>query len=532
MLLAAGLVLRVLAELAYRPALFYIDTNRYLYDAQGNDPVGYKGLLKAVLLVGNFDAVAAVQHVLGLAMAVVIYLLLLRRGVARWLAALAMAPVLLDGYQLQNEQTIMPGTLFQALLVAGVAILLWSPRITWPRAVAAGLALGASATVAQVGEALILPAVLFVLVAGRDGGWRRAAGRAAALIAGCAVPILAYSAGSLALTGSFALSHTGVTSFYGRTAAAADCATLRLPAPERGLCPTPAQQARGPDWLEYNAASPVRPYYSDVPRPLADRELSDFNHQVLTQQPGRLLGAYGRDVLKLFAVTRTTSPGDTPISRWQFQESYPYFTSHATRKFARTATARFGGGAPAVWRPAAAFLRSYQLGGGYTPGPVLALLTLTGLAGAGAAFARRRAGPGAGPGGPGAQAPAGPPLARQQAQAALLFFGTGAFVTLVSDLFEFSWRYQLPVLVTLVPAGILGISVIAGAVARRRGARPGRAAAAAAGTGSAGTGSAGTGSPGTGSADIGTASTGTAEAAPEPRSADGEGGRGVERVER
>src|SRR5215472_5751810 len=75
-LLCAGLVLRVLAGLAYRPALFYIDTTRYLYNADGMDPVGYKGLLRAILLVGNFDAVAAVQHLLGLAMAAAIYLLL------------------------------------------------------------------------------------------------------------------------------------------------------------------------------------------------------------------------------------------------------------------------------------------------------------------------------------------------------------------------------------------------------------------------------------------------------------------------
>jgi hypothetical protein len=513
-LLTVGLVLRVLAELAYRPALFYIDTNRYLYNADGNDPVGYKGLLKAVLLVGNFDAVAAVQHVLGLAMAVVIYVLLLRRGVPRWLAALAMAPVLLDGYQLQNEQMIMPGSLFQALLLAGVAILLWSPRITWRRAVAAGLAVGASATVAQVGEAAILPAAAFVLVAATDGGWRRAAGRAAALVGACAVPILAYCTGSLLLTGSFALSHTGVTSFYGRTAAAANCAALRLPAPERGLCPDPAQQAQGPDWLEYNAASPVRPYYSNVARPLADSELSDFNHRVLTQQPERLLGAYGRDVLKLFAVTRTTSPGDTPISRWQFQKTYPYFTSHATRKFARTATARFGGGAPAVWRPAAAFLRSYQLGAGYTPGPVLALLTLAGLAGSAAAFLRRRLGPAGG----------------RQALACLLFLATGAFVTLVSDLFEFSWRYQLPVLVTVVPAGALGISVIIGAVRGRRGGGPaaGAAAAGAAREGDGPEASAGAGAPGA------AAGAGAPEAAagPGPGSAGREGDRGVERVER
>ena len=202
-----------------------------------------------------------------------------------------------------------------------------------------------------------------------------------------------------------------------------------------------------------------------MPRPLADSELSDFNHQVLTQQPQRLLRAYGRDVLKLFAVTRTTSPGDTPISRWQFQTDVPvlHVARHAGSS-PRTATARFGGGAPAVWRPVAAFLRSYQLGGGYTPGPLLALLTVAGLAGSVAAL-RRRA-----PGGPGAGRPA------SSALACLLFFGVGACVTLVSDLFEFSWRYQLPVLVTLVPAGALGLSVVIGAV-RGRGAAPAPASA-------------------------------------------------------
>ena len=167
MLLAAGLVLRVLAELAYRPALFYIDSPRYLFNADGMDPVGYKGPLRAILAVANFDTVTAVQHLLGLAMAVVIYVLLRRRGVNRWLAALAMAPVLLDGYQLQSEQSIMPGTWFEALIVAGLAILLWRPGTGWRRLLAAGVLLGASATVAQVGEALLLPAVLFVLVARR-----------------------------------------------------------------------------------------------------------------------------------------------------------------------------------------------------------------------------------------------------------------------------------------------------------------------------------------------------------------------------
>ena len=314
-------MLRVLTQLAYRPALFYIDTSRYLYNAEGMDPVGYKGPLRAILFVANFGAVAAVQHLIGLAMAVLIYVLLLRRGVSRWLAALAIAPVLLDAYQLQNEQAIMPGTWFEALIVAGLALLLWRPRPGWRAVLAAGVVLGASATFAQVGEAMIVPGVIYLLAAG--GGWRRAAVRAAAFCVAFALPIVAYCTVSYAVAGDFFLSHTGVTSFYGRAAAAADCATLRLPAAERGMCPTPAQQAKGPDWLEYEPGSPIRPYYDKLPRAETDSLISDFNHRVLTQQPQRLLGAYVRDVGKLFALTRDASPGDTPISRWQFQDDIP-----------------------------------------------------------------------------------------------------------------------------------------------------------------------------------------------------------------
>jgi hypothetical protein len=449
-LLAAGLALRVLAQLAYRPALFYIDTTRYLYDAQGMDPVGYKGPLRAILLVANFNAVAAVQHLLGLAMAVALYLLLLRRGVSRWLAALAIAPVLLDAYQLQQEQAVMPGTWFAALVVAGLAILLWRPRTSWRAAVAGGIVLGTSAIFAQVGEALIVPAAIYLLAVG--GGWRQAAGKAAALCAAFALPILAYCTGSYLITGDFFLSHSGVTSFYGRMAAAADCKAIALPPAERGMCPSPAQQAQGPDWLEYGPGSPIRPYYAGLPRDETNRLIADFSRRVLAQQPQRVAAAYARDALKVFALTRTGSPGDTPIARWQFQAAYPYYPPHATEQVVAAATARFGGGPPAVWRPVAGFLRSYQLGGGYTPGPVLALAVLAGLAGP-VALLRRRAGP----------------ATRAPALACLLFLTSGAALLLVSDLFEFSWRYQLPALVTLVPAGALGITVIVRWAGARRG---------------------------------------------------------------
>jgi hypothetical protein len=450
-LLATGLVLRVLAQFAYRPVLFYIDTTRYLYnDAPGMDPVGYKGPLRAIIAVANFDTVAAIQHLLGLAMAVLIYLLLLRRGSPRWLAALAMAPLLLDAYQIQIEQMLMPDIWFEALVVTGLAVLLWRPAPGWRTVLAGGLVLGTSVIFAQVGEALLLPAVIYLLALG--GGGRQALGRAGVLCAAFALPILAYCTVNYLVAGNFFPSRTGVTSVYGRMAAAADCATLRLTPAERGMCPTRHQQALGPDFLEFGLQSPIRPYYNGLPRDTVDALIIDFDDRVLTQQPLRVLYAYLRDVMRPFALTRDGSPGVTAISRWQFQTSYPYFPPHASRQVIDSSVDRFGGGRPAVWAPGARFLRAYQLHGGYTPGPLFALCVLAGLIGSASLLVRRRAGP----------------AVREPALACLLFFASGVAVLLVSDVFEFSWRYLLPALVTLVPAGALGIAVVIRAAQARR----------------------------------------------------------------
>ena len=106
--LGLGLALRVVTQIAYRPALLYIDSYRYLGNlhdldpAQTSQPLGYIVLLlRPVLSVGNLAVVAAVQHIIGLAMGVAIYALLIRLGVRRWIAVLAVVPVLLDAYQLQ-----------------------------------------------------------------------------------------------------------------------------------------------------------------------------------------------------------------------------------------------------------------------------------------------------------------------------------------------------------------------------------------------------------------------------------------------
>src|SRR6266540_4182550 len=186
-ILAPAIALRVLAQLAYKPLLLYIDSYVYLanlhrLDPTGDYPIGYPLFLRPLLWLGNLAVVAAIQHLLGLAMGVTIYLLLQRWGVRRWLAALAAAPVLLDAYQVQIEHNLMADTLLMAMLVAVVAVLTWRPRPGFVAAAVAGLLLGAAVVVRLVGEPLVLVAILFVAVAG-SGRWRRLG--LAATVAAC-----------------------------------------------------------------------------------------------------------------------------------------------------------------------------------------------------------------------------------------------------------------------------------------------------------------------------------------------------------
>ncbi len=466
-LLIAGLALRVLVQFSYRPALFYIDTVRYLYNSGGNDPVGYRLPLKPILALSNFDVVVAVQHLLGLAIAVAIYAVLVRRSTPRWLAALAVAPVLLDAYQLQMEQLILPDVWFEALIVVGLVLLLWRPDARkLGYVIAAGLILGASATFRQVGEILLLPGLLYLIVACR--GWRFTLSRAATFAVAFAVPILAYLTGSQILVGHFYLSHSGVTTTYGRMAWSADCATLKLPPVERGLCPTAEQRAHGPDWLEHSPHSPIRPYYEGPLSSRASSLVASFNSAVLHQQPGRVLGTYASDIAKLFSPAKKTFAGDPPVSRWQFQTRYPYLSPHATPAQVLPAIASYGGGRPDVWRSGAEVLRGYQLDGGYTPGPLLAFCVLAGLAGSVIAVIGRLR-----PADPSRSGLVPCELAPSQlALSSLLFLGGGAAVLLLSDLFEFSWRYQLPALVTLPPAAAAGLAEIARQARARRGGAP------------------------------------------------------------
>jgi hypothetical protein len=420
-------------------------------------------------------------------MAITLYVVLLRRGIPRWLAALTTAPVLLDAYQLQMEHTIMPDVLFEAIVLAGLAVLLWRPVVTPGYAAVGGLLLAASATVMQLGVVLVVPAAIYVLAVG--GGWRRAVTSSGALVIAFAAVILGYCGASYIHDGHFWLARR--QSLTGRLAASADCATLQMSAAAKAVCPAPAQQTLGPDWLEHSGQSPLADPVTNPLPPGVKRgaAIAELNSAVMGQQSLRVAGGILRDAVRLFALTREQTAGVTPIGRWQFQDGYPEYppwvnvcppgpynpdacmtAQQAIQKqvapvtdllvrpggpivigvqrklfgafHARTLRPSYGGPAQ-VDRPIARFLRSYQLDGGYTPGPLLALCMLAGLAGSLILLRRRLSA-----------------RTRQLGLACLLFTGTAVFVLLAPDVYQFSWRYELPAVITLVPAGVLGAATL------------------------------------------------------------------------
>ena len=203
-----------------------------------------------------------------------------------------------------------------------------------------------------------------------------------------ALPVVGYmSYSAVILHYGFEMSNMGNAYLYGRTAHAADCATLKIPADERPLCPSASVSASlGVDGL-VNARTAPRVLYQPVNVQLGllidtmplQRQLA---YSVLSQQPMRVVGDIANDSVKIFALTRNTVQGDT---RSPAGSSRPATrtTRRASPTTAGTVPARYsprqGAAGRAGQRDAATALRDYQLHGGYTSWPLFLLTLLSSL---------------------------------------------------------------------------------------------------------------------------------------------------------
>src|SRR6201996_6571833 len=131
--LAAAVALRLLVMLAFRPVMWFGgDSASYLATALRlvPDPSrvgGYAALLWILRPLHSFATVGLVQHLMGLAVAIMVYALARRYGLPAWAATLVTLPLLFDAYQLQVESDIVPGSSFGLLVVVALYLMLRNP---------------------------------------------------------------------------------------------------------------------------------------------------------------------------------------------------------------------------------------------------------------------------------------------------------------------------------------------------------------------------------------------------------------------
>jgi hypothetical protein len=445
LLFTLGVLLRIMAQVAYWPSILYFDSPGYIRQSfqlnpVGRDPLGY--LVAVRLLLGAFHdlaALAAFNHLLGLSIAGLIYAVLLRRGVKPWIAALATVPVLLDGFQLLIEQMVMSEPLFQFFVVLGIALLLWRRRPTLMTAAGGGASFAGAALTRYVGLWLVLAGLLYCVLAAKGRFVPRLV-TTAALLAGFALPMIGYAAYNDHVNGTFTVPSGPVsTGLYALVASSVNCTQLSLPSYERPLCPPPGVvKPKGGSLSQGFALGTTSPLLTYRPPngETVHQVLNNFVKRAVLQQPLPVARTVAGSLARPFlSWSRNHKPGELPVPRWQFQTVFPlYFTHESLALFHQ-----YEGHPPVINRPLARILRGYQLYLGYTPGPVLlACAVLALVAGLGVGRARHSG----------------------QQLACLLWLSTGLGLLLAAALYEFSWRYTLPALVTIPPAAALALSAL------------------------------------------------------------------------
>jgi hypothetical protein len=390
--LAAGAVVRLVTMIAYPGALWF-SGDSYVYVGAALRPrpdlsktTGYSFFLRALLPFHSFTLVTGLQHLMGLGIAVMIYVLARRAGVPKLWATVATLPVLLDGFEIEDEHMIMAEALFTFLVMLALLLLLWRYRTPWPTALVAGLLTGYAVDVRSEGLPILVLFPAFLVYRAIRRGWKTWGGwlSTVALTVGCAAPVVAYAAWFHTWNGSYNLTRSEGFYLWGRVSSFAECSVIKPPASELGVCPSGSPSSRTPpgDYIWH------APQVHDIP----GGPVSSANNALLTNFAIRAVEAqpfaYAKTVLRDLALAvewpRQKYPDAGTVSYYYFRlqpQMIPDNHSWIPGGTAYQDAVRYGHANPStVVEPFAALIALYERIF-YTYGPLFGLILLTGLGG-------------------------------------------------------------------------------------------------------------------------------------------------------
>jgi hypothetical protein len=309
---------RVIAALGFKPALFIQDSFSYMKEgvqfAVGQlRPAGYPLMLRVLEPFHSLLLVTTLQHLMGIALAAIIYAVLRTRGLPAWGATLAAAPTLFDSRQIWLESSILPDTLFTLVLMIAVAILLVRPKPAVWQAVIVGLLVAWAALIRGNGAPVIVVILAFLLV--MRVGWKVFT----ACLAAFAIPVAGYALFFFHEFGQFNITNSTGLFLWSRTMSFANCTVIKPPPSLVPLCPenqpdhpvgpapawsvnalmkerTPAEYlwAVGA-WYRHDAHPGVNAYNNKLATQFAERAIA--------AQPLDYLRTVGKEVLETFFTT-------------------------------------------------------------------------------------------------------------------------------------------------------------------------------------------------------------------------------------
>ena len=308
--LLVGLGLRVYAMDVYRPSpMTMADSTAYIWNAAGNlfndavRPAGYSVFLRVAHAVSsNLAVTIGLQHVLGLATAVILYLIARRLGAPQWFALVPAAVVSLSGDHVFLEHTLLSESTFTFFLCCGVyaaiRVLDGPHQLLW--GAGSGLLIASAATI-RTAALVLVPLFAIWTLLGLRGSWRRNLTVGGATFAAGVVVLGLYAGFQQRSIETWDLGRSSGWSLYSRVAPFADCDQFKPPAGTRFLCETtPAEQRQGPEYYGW-IGGPARARFGDPP--IGDATLQRFATSVVLHQPFDYTKVVMKDMLRYFVPT-------------------------------------------------------------------------------------------------------------------------------------------------------------------------------------------------------------------------------------
>ena len=326
----AGIALRLLAVVTYRPAVLghndsvgYLDASNLGIFRDPIRPAGYPLFLRLIRWVSDsLPFTILLQHALGVATALVLYLTVRRLGGSRWAGLLPAAVVLLAGEYVYLEHSIMSEAPFVFLLAAGMYAA--ARALTTPAPLAwSGIALLALAAAVTVRTAALfaVPLAIVWLALALPHARRTRFASAAVGFAVAALVAVTYAVPQHDSTGQVGLGQAGGWSLYGRAAPFADCERFDPPAGTEFLCEDkPPGERNGGNWYAW-IESPARDRFGHPPT--GDAVLGEWSRAAILGQPLDYLEAVLTDLVRYAAPGFNARPvsGSLPEhSRFPFSD--------------------------------------------------------------------------------------------------------------------------------------------------------------------------------------------------------------------